>query len=103
MVFDGKVWIFEKIEDYTIAIYEKGCSKLFSCEIIRLLSTYKRVFVGISLFVFFKHFWYVFKMWDRYIAERIGERVNPWPTSIFVENKGERKSFYEYMVDQLAW
>jgi len=70
---------------------------------IRLSSTYKRVFVGISLFVFFKHFWYVFKMGDRYIAEKIGKRVDPWPIPIFVENEGERKSFHEYVVDQLAW
>jgi len=39
----------------------------------------------------------------RYIAERIGERAEPWPTPTLVLNAREEKLFQEYKVEQLEW
>jgi len=37
----------------------------------------------------------------RYIAERMGERADPWPTPMLVANFCDVKLFHAYIVDLL--
>jgi len=42
----------------------------------------------------------IFIIGARYKADRIGERVEPWPTPTFTLKGGKVKEFYEYEVEQ---
>jgi len=55
------------------------------------LSTNKRVEIGI--FRFLRCFSRIYKNGERYRAERMGERANPWPTLMLTSKDGECKSF----------
>jgi len=54
-------------------------------------STNKRVEIGI--FRFLRHFLRIYKNRERYKAERMGERADPWPTLTLTSKDGECKSF----------
>ena len=56
------------------------------------LSTNKRI--EMEIFRFFNHFSRIYKNGVRYKAERIGERVDPWPTLTLTSKLEEEKSFH---------
>ena len=60
--------------------------------IMRLSSTNKRIEMGI--FRFFNCFSRIYKNRVRYKAERMGERVDLWPTPILTSNIGEERLFH---------
>ena len=55
-------------------------------------STKERIEIGI--FKFFRHFSKIYKNEVKYNTERIGEKVDPWPTPTLTSNMGEVRSFY---------
>jgi len=55
--------------------------------------------VGISLLRFLILFLNVFTIGARYNANRMGERVEPWPTPTFTLKGGDVKEFHEYEVE----
>ena len=57
--------------------------------------------VGIFSFRFFILFLNIFMIGVRYIADRMEERTDPWPTPTLVANFYETKLFYAYVVDLL--
>jgi len=57
--------------------------------------------VWIFSFRFFILFLNVFMIGARYIAERMGERADPWPTPMLVVNFCDVKLFHAYIVDLL--
>ena len=60
-----------------------------------------RMSVWIFSFRFFILFLNVFMIGARYIAERMGERADPWLTPTFVVNFCDVKLFHVYVVDLL--
>ena len=66
------------------------------CTISSLLSTKESVEIGI--FRFFNCFSKMWKIGEKYKAERIGERAKPCLTPISTLKKGEEKSFQRYLV-----
>jgi len=47
-----------------------------------------------EIFRFFKHFSRMYKNRERYKAERMEERADPWPTLTLTSNIGEERSFH---------
>ena len=50
------------------------------------------------IFRFFNIFSKMWKIGNRYNANRIGERAKPWPTPTSILKKGEKKLFQKYLV-----
>ena len=71
-------------------------SKDFSWEIKSSSSTKERNETGI--FRFFALFSKIWKIREKYNAERIGESTEPWPTPMSMQKKGEVKLFQKYCV-----
>ena len=51
-----------------------------------------------GIFRFFNIFSKIWKTGDKYNADRIGERAEPWPTPTSKLKKGEEKLFQKYFV-----
>ena len=43
---------------------------------------------------FFRSFSKIYRKGERYKADKIGERADPWPTSMFMLKTGEEKLFH---------
>jgi len=65
-------------------------------EMNRLSSTKERKEIGILRF--FKCFSRMWKIGERYKADKMGERAKPCLTPILILQKGEEKLFYKYFV-----
>jgi len=50
------------------------------------------------IFRFFNLFSKMWKIGNRYNANRIGERAEPWSTPTLILKKGEKKLFQKYLV-----
>jgi len=68
-------------------------SKDLFCAIMRLSLTNKRIEIGILRFL--RRFSRMCKNGERYKADKIGERVDPWPTPTLTSKLGENRSFYK--------
>ena len=51
-----------------------------------------------GIFKIFNYFSRIWRIGDKYKADRIGERANSWPTPILTLKKGEEKLFQKYLV-----
>jgi len=63
------------------------------CAIIRPSSTNKRIEIGILRFL--RHFSRMCKNRERYKADKIGEKVDSWPTPTLTLKLGEDRSFHK--------
>jgi len=61
--------------------------------IMRPSSTNKRIEIGILRFL--RHFSRMCKNGERYKADKIGERADPWPTPTLTLKLGEDRSFHK--------
>ena len=61
------------------------------CVIISPSSTKERMEMGI--FRFLRCFSRMYENGDKYKAKRIGERIDPWPTSMLTSKSEDSKSF----------
>jgi len=59
---------------------------------MRPLSTNERI--EMRIFRFFKCFSRMYENGERYKAERMGERADPWPTPTLTSNIGEERLFH---------
>ena len=62
------------------------------CAIMRPSSTNERIETRIWRFL--RRFSRIYKKGERYKADRIGERADPWPTPMFTSNVGDGKLFH---------
>ena len=68
-------------------------SKDLFCVIMRPSSTNERIEIGILRFL--KHFSRMCKNREKYKANKIRERADPWPTSTLTSKLGEDRSFHK--------
>ena len=63
------------------------------CTIMRPSSTNERIETRIWRFL--RRFSRIYKKGERYKADRIGERADPWPTPMFTSKIGDEMSFHK--------
>jgi len=68
-------------------------SKDLFCTIMRPLSMNERIEIGILRFL--RHFSRICKNRERYKANKIGKRADPWPTPTLTLKFGEGRSFHK--------
>ena len=50
--------------------------------------------IEIGILRFFRHFSRIYRNRERYKADKIGERADPWPTPMFMLKMGKEKLFH---------
>ena len=60
---------------------------------MRLSST--KEMIETEMLMFLRHFSRIYKKGERYKANKIGERADPWPTPTFTLKVGDEKLFHK--------